>query len=500
MKKKILFLLILFMPFMVSAEEFKREIITGEYQSDRVTQMDATHDGNLLLLDYRYTGVYFLVKLDKTGNVLWEKRYEGEYNPTYKSFVILNNDEFIVAGSYEIDKEEEYYGPYGLITKYDKDGNILWEKKYENVGRFNDIALTSDNEYVVLGSNMNEEDNVFIAKIDESGNVIWEKIHDENNEFTSLLVTKNNEVIVAGSLYISDTGTEDAVIIKYDKDGNLLWERKFGGSESDVFKSIALTNDESILGVGYSDSTDIEGLSNKGNYDAIIVKYDKEGNILWKKNYGDSGTDSFNSLFILRDGSFVTVGDSSSTKIGDLDLNLKCSIWNGCTDALIVKFNKDGELQWQDGHGGDEYDYYSDVTLIDDDIIAIGKSSSEATLSKYTLKYELDNIPIEKGTSTVEQQGRYGIVKPTPNEGYEVDKVIVKDKSGNVLDVEVTKQEDGTYSFELYTDVSVEVLFKEKLVNPKTGIIDFLTIIFIGLLMSFCGFIIVKRYNEQYEI
>ena len=499
MKKKILFLLILFIPFMVSAEEFKREIITGEYQNDRVTQMDATHDGNLLLLDYRYTGVYFLVKLDKTGNILWEKRYEGEYNPTYNSFLILNNDEFIVAGSYAIDKEEEYYGPYGLITKYDKDGNILWEKKYENVGSFKDIALTSDNEYVVHGSNMNDEDNAFIAKIDESGNVIWEKIHDENNEFTSLLVTKNNEVIVAGSLYISDTGTRDAVIIKYDKDGNLLWERKFGGSKSDVFRSIALTNEESILGVGYSNSTDIDGLSNKGN-DAIIVKYDKDGNILWKKNYGDSGSDSFNSLFILKDGSFVTVGYSTSKKIGDLDLNLKCSIWNGCDDALIVKFNKDGELQWQDGHGGDGYDSYSDVTLIDDDIIAVGAFSSETTLSIYTLKYELDNIPIENGTSTVEQQGRYGIVKPTPNEGYEVDKIIVKDKSGNVLDVEVTKQEDGTYSFELYTDVSVEVLFKEKLVNPKTGVSSFIGVMFTLMLIGISGFFLIKNCNNSYEL
>ena len=37
----------------------------------------------------------------------------------------------------------------------------------------------------------------------------------------------------------------------------------------------------------------------------------------------------------------------------------------------------------------------------------------------------------------------------------------------NILDVEVMKLESETYSFELYTDVIVEVLFKEKIENPK---------------------------------
>ena len=78
-------------------------------------------------------------------------------------------------------------------------------------------------------------------------------------------------------------------------------------------------------------------------------------------------------------------------------------------------------------------------------------------------------------------------------------KIIIKDIDGNILDIETTKREDGTYSFELYTDVSTEVIYKEKIENPKTGILDVITIIFVGLVLSLGGFFIVKRYNERLE-
>ena len=64
-----------------------------------------------------------------------------------------------------------------------------------------------------------------------------------------------------------------------------------------------------------------------------------------------------------------------------------------------------------------------------------------------------------------------------PDEDYEVNKVIVKDTEGK--EIEVARQEDGVYSFPLYTDVTVEVLFKEKLENPKTGVSSFIGIIII---------------------
>ena len=78
----------------------------------------------------------------------------------------------------------------------------------------------------------------------------------------------------------------NAIIVKYDKDGNLLWQKSWGGNFLDGFKSVFQTEDSGFIVFGYSTSTDIEGLPNKGYDDAIIVKYDKDGNLLWQKSWG----------------------------------------------------------------------------------------------------------------------------------------------------------------------------------------------------------------------
>ena len=168
---------------------------------------------------------------------------------------------------------------------------------------------------------------------------------------------------------------------------------------------------------------------------------------------------------------------------------------------------------WQKSWGGNksEEDFLNVLQTEDANFILFGSSSStdieglpnkganDIILIKYSVEYDLGNVETENGSAELKQEGKYGIITPTPNEGYEVDKIIIKDKNGNVLDVEAIKQEDGTYSFELYTDVSVEVIYKEKIENPKTGILDLITIIFVGLVMSLVGFFIVKRYNERLE-
>ena len=170
------------------------------------------------------------------------------------------------------------------------------------------------------------------------------------------------------------------------------------------------------------------------------------------------------------------------------------------------------QKEWQKNWGGNKFEVFSELLQTKDGgFIAYGysdstdieglpnKGSDDIILVKYSIEYDLGNVETENGSAELKQEGKYGIITQTPNEGYEVDKIIVKDKDGNVLDVEVTNQEDGTYSFDLYTDVTVEVIYKEAIENPKTGILDVITIIFVGLFISLSGFFIVKRYNERLE-
>ena len=62
-------------------------------------------------------------------------------------------------------------------------------------------------------------------------------------------------------------------------------------------------------------------------------------------------------------------------------------------------------------------------------------------------------------------------ITPTPDEGYEVDEVIVTDQNGNL--VEITDNGDGTYSFTQPEDtVTVTVTFKEKVQFSFTDVVE----------------------------
>ena len=119
---------------------------------------------------------------------------------------------------------------------------------------------------------------------------------------------------------------------------------------------------------------------------------------------------------------------------------------------------------------------------------------------KYSVDYDYSiNEQLTNGSATIENLGNYVMVKPNPNEGFEFDKLIFNDAHKKTLGLEPIKQEDNSYLIELYTDINVDVIFKEKIENPKTGILDIITIIFIGFAISISGFFIVKRYNERLE-
>ena len=71
----------------------------------------------------------------------------------------------------------------------------------------------------------------------------------------------------------------DAALVKFDEEGNKLWSKIHGGTNYEYFNFVKTVSD-GFIAVGYSNSKNIDGLSNLGSFDCIVVKYDKEGNVL----------------------------------------------------------------------------------------------------------------------------------------------------------------------------------------------------------------------------
>ena len=135
---------------------------------------------------------------------------------------------------------------------------------------------------------------------------------------------------------------------------------------------------DGYVAVGYSNSFgsgDWATVTGKGSRDAIFVKYDMSGEIVWKRNFGGSSSDSYNSVTAISNG-YVAVGSSGARSFGNGDWEgVTTTGYNYCTDSIIVKYNAIGDVVWKKNLCGPSDDNYSSVTAGNYGYVAVGYSN-----------------------------------------------------------------------------------------------------------------------------
>lgn len=235
------------------------------------------------------------------------------------------------------------------------------------------IAIGYTSSSSINGVKSNGKNDCIIAKYNSDGTIQWTKLFGgvERERFYDIVLNDDDSFTVVGlsnstELGYTNNGDYDAIIAKFDNDGNNLWIKNFGGSLKDEFKSLTKTSDGGYVAVGFSSSTDA-GFTNNGDSEGIIVKFDKEGNKVWHKSFGGNKAEELYSIIEVSDG-YIAVGNSQST---DLDVANR-----GYVDAIIVKFNTSGDYIWTKSIAGSAYDNLRSIQKLDDGFIVAGESYS----------------------------------------------------------------------------------------------------------------------------
>jgi len=326
-----------------------------------------------------------IVKFDLHGALTWVKNFGGSSNDYFKSVVAVA-DGFVAVGSSastDIDGITNKGGSDAIIVKFGLDGTLTWVKNFGGSGSdyfYSVIAV--DDGFVAVGESNSTDigitnkggSDAIIVKYGDDGTLTWAELFGGSgyDHFSSVVAVADGFVAVGNSAStdidgITNIGALDAIIVKYGDDGTLTWVKNFGGSSNDYFYSV-IAVDDGFVAVGSSASTDIDGVTNKGDYDAIIVKYGDDGTLTWAELFGGSDNDYFKSVVAVADG-FVAVGNSNSTDIDGITNK-------GNDDAIIVKFDLDGALTWVKNFGGSGFEYFNSVIAVDDGFIAVGESDS----------------------------------------------------------------------------------------------------------------------------
>lgn len=255
---------------------------------------------------------------------------------------------------------------------------------------FSAIDVCKNGDYIALNVTNSKDGNMaefkdaavqtpytVISKYSDDGNVKWRKAIGSKRGLTTLVdvvVCSDDSFYAIG--YGKDIGGQkglgyyDAVVYKFDKNGNEEWHKIFGTTNVDFFNAGALDNDGNIVCVGSvgTNNKDAAGFNKPANQSAAaIVKFDKGGNVVWKNIVGGNG-DSFKDVTVNKQGNIFAVGNFTSGVIFPVV---------GMTDSGVCKFDSAGkyvDVAVIAGVGNESFTGIN--TCSDDGIVVVGKSNS----------------------------------------------------------------------------------------------------------------------------
>jgi Immunoglobulin domain len=357
---------------------------------------------------------FWVLKLDGNGNKLWERDFGGT-NDDELTAIQPTSDGGYVLGGYSTsgisgNKTATNYGgaDYWLI-KLDSSGNVAWQKSYGGTGddRLYSVQQTSDNGFLLCGSSDSPPsgtktaaafggDDFWVIKVDATGNKLWEKSYGGSGGevLRSAAQTADGGYILGGDSTSGVSGNKtspsfgewDFWVIKADANGEIVWQKPFGGLDAEyLWKVLPTAGGFMVAGSSQSytsgnKSSNICYAPNSGFApDYWVLKLDDNGNKVWENVFGGTEGDSLFDLQEAPDGYVVTGLSASgasctktSPRLGDY----------GYLDAWVLKLDRNGNKVWEAAFGAKDSDYLQVVQRTQNGYILGGASRSSPSGNK----------------------------------------------------------------------------------------------------------------------
>jgi hypothetical protein len=289
--------------------------------------VEPTADGGYVLAGQTYSfgapgGSVWVLKVDTSGNVIWQKTYGGTAVGYSNSAQPTADGGYVVAGNSFDDAGRSD----ALVLKLDANGDVIWQKTYGGIGDDDAYSVhpTADGGYVVGGSTASfPTGGAWVLKLDASGNVIWQKTYGVHG--SALQLTADGGYMVLGSVRHGDV-VIDAWLLKLDTSGNVIWQKTYGAGLTVFITSVQSTADGGYIAAGLY------------GFKAWALKLDAGGNIIWQKIYGDGASFyTASSLSVTTDGGYILAGTT---------------YLEAPPDAWLLKLDASGNIIWQKTYGG----------------------------------------------------------------------------------------------------------------------------------------------------
>ncbi|MDO5614815.1 MAG: T9SS type A sorting domain-containing protein [Cruoricaptor ignavus] len=311
--------------------------------------------------------------------------------------------------------------------------NVSWQKDFPSDSQnfLSQVSVTLDYEYLISGSSIrnsgdsskNTGYDFHLIKLNQQGNPVWEKFYGgSSHDFLSATTaTQEGGFLVAGTSFSEQGfdkkshlfGGSDAWVIKLSENGEEEWQTCIGTPYDEEIKSVAQTIDLDYFVAGNIEIPE-KGFGSK---DAWLIKLDKNGNVISQIIFGGTGLDEVERIIPTKDGGCLIAVYSRSGNASDLEndtrlryqeltlealelnkteKNAQSPLNESDTDFLkiptqlyaknsdnfgegdywILKFDKNGRLQWQKNFGGTDDDRIRNLGWTENGYLVLGESRS----------------------------------------------------------------------------------------------------------------------------
>nr|NQU91427.1 T9SS type A sorting domain-containing protein [Bacteroidota bacterium] len=439
---------------------------------------------------------WWIINTDFTGNLIWEKTLGGS-NGDYLLRIIpdLSNNYYLLGSSYSSDGDITN-DPYPestdfWIVKIDRLGNILWDRILGGnvLDQMWAGTLTSDGGVLAYGWTGSPDGDVSVSygaydmwmvKVNSDGEKEWDfSIGTDWFDYGQAVIeTSDGGFLCGGSSMIGEGGNltcepfnyshAEAILVKLDKDRNIEWQNCYGGSGHEGVWSLLELNDGYIFtGLGDSNDGDLTGSGCHGDGDVWVVKIDFGGNIIWQKCFGGSKYEYSPNIFQSSDGGFSIIGMTQSED-GDVFGNHSLQDRN---DIWMIKVSTNGELLSQQCIGGmvDEKVNFGVIKKSDYNFVIAGETnwgpSYDVQCTPHNQQVPYDDFWVLEVKDTIT-----GI---TNNQHQEIEIELYPNPAGQWIVVDF-KLPLGNYNGEIsLIDVTGKIILSEKIYgNENQKVLD----------------------------
>ena len=356
--------------------------------------------------------------------------------------VDVNKNSYVIGNTYSNDLpvtlgliNDTASGNYDVfLAKFDSCGALIWSTYFGGIGyeSAEKMEITHDGNIVFCGyttsvttpttvgcfqQNNNGGYDCYLTKITPNGLIVWStffgksggdfafdlKIDAVDNIIIGGTSTSTNLYTTPSSFQPNHKGNTDAFIARFSKNGLLKWCTYYGGAGSEDIHALAVDLNCNIIGVGESFSNNLNTSStafqaiNEGASDTYIIKLDSTCTRVFSTYLGGSGSDDAWGLVCDSLNNIYVAGHTNSNDFVTTAFTYQTT-HNGGIDCYLTKWSPTGTLVKSTLFGGALNDYSSRL---------IGISSTEVLLLTETESINLPTYTFSQQTSLMGSYDMY---------------------------------------------------------------------------------------------